>query len=331
MSARGLDRRAVVALAAAALLPPVARAQARPLAFIVPQPAGNPTDGLARKLQPLLQAQLGQTVLVENLPGAGGSLGVQKALQAPAEAPALLIVSQTEPILTPLAMASARYRPEDFRAVALAGRAPYVLAGRPELGATTLAELGTLARRAGSGGGTPLSFGHIGPGSMIQLLGEQWARKSGLALTPVPYRGVPPLVQDLMGGQIDLTFLPLGGSTPALIESGKVRVYGVTTAAALARFPKLAPLAQQDRALAGFVYGTWAAVLVPRATPEAVVQRLHQALARVLADAEVRHYSLSTGVEPPPEPLTLAQLDAFYQGEIQLYQALARELGVTPQ
>lgn len=327
MSARGLDRRAVMALAASAALPLRAVAQARPLPFIVPQPAGNPTDGIARKLQPLLQSLLGQTVVVENVPGAGGSLGVQKALQAPAEAPALLIASQTEPILTPLAIAAARYKPEDFRAVALAGRAAYVLAGRPDLPAASLAELAALARK----GGTPLSFGHIGPGSMIQLLGEQWGRKSGLTLTHVPYRGVPPMVQDLMGGQIDLTFLPMGGSTPTLIESGKVRAYGITTAAALPRFPKLVPLAQQDRALADFVYGTWGAVLVPRSAPEATVQRLHQALAKALADADVRTYNLTNGMEPPPEPLTLAQLDAFYQGETRLYQALARELGVTPQ
>lgn len=328
MSMGSFTRRAALVSAAAAAVAMGARAQSRTLSFVVPQPAGNPTDGIARKLQPLLQGLLGQTVLVENLPGAGGSLGVQKVLQAPADAPALLIVSQTEPILTPLALASARYKPEDFRAVALVGRAAYVLVGRADLAAGSLAELTTVARRSGA---PPLSFGHIGSGSMIHLLGEQWARKIGATLNPVPYRGVPPLVQDLMGGQIDLSFLPMGGNTPTLIESGKVRAYGVTTAAVLPRFPKLAPLAQQDKALADFVYGTWAAVLVPRTTPEARVQMLHQAMIKALVDPVVRDYALSSGVEPPPEPLTLAQLDRFYQGETRLYQTLARELGVTPQ
>lgn len=326
MNANGINRRAMLALAAASVAG-VAQAQGRPLSFIVPQPAGNPTDGTARKLQPLLQAALGQTVVVENLPGAGGSLGVQKVLQTPADTPVLLIVSQTEPILTPLALAAVRYKAEDLRAVALTGRATYVLVGRPDLPAANLAELTALARQGAS---RPLSYGHIGQGSMIHLLGEQWARRSGVALTQVPYKGVPPVVQDLMGGQIDLSCLPMGGSTPTLIESGKVRAYGITGAAPLAQFPKLLPLSRQDKALADFDYGTWAAVLVPRTMPEASVQRLHQALYQALADAEVRAYIAASGAEPA-EPQTLAQLDRFYQGEIRTYQALARELGVTPQ
>lgn len=302
-------------------------AQARPLSFIVPQPAGNPTDGTARKLQPVLQRELGQTVLVENVPGAGGSLGVRKVLQAPADAPMLLITSQTEPILTPLALAGARYKAEDLRAIALVARAPYVLAGRPDLPAANLAELIELARRSAD---KPLSHGHIGQGSMIHLLGEQWSRKTGVTLTQVAYRGVPPVVQDLMGGQIDLTFLPMGGSTPNLIETGKVRAYGITAATPSNRLPTLLPLSRQDPRLAGFVYGTWAAVLVPRATPEATVQRLHQVLTTALKDPDVQAHTLASGLEPAPS-MTLAQLDHFYQTETRLYEAMAREIGITPQ
>lgn len=329
MASASLHRRAVLALGAglAAGLATGARAQGRPLSIIVPQPAGNPTDGIARKLQPLLQNLLGQTVLVENLPGAGGSLGVQKTLQTPADVPVLVIASQTEPILTPLALASVRYQPDALRAVALAGRATYVLAGRPDLPAASLAELKALARQRAD---KPLSYGHIGHGSMIHLLGEQWARKSGATLTQVPYKGVPPVVQDIMGGQIDLTCLPMGGSTPTLIETGKVRAYGITGAQPLARFPKLQPLARQDPALAAFDYGTWGALLVPRHTPQATVERLHQALYQALDDADVKAYVAAGGMDPAP-PMTLAQLDQFYQGETRLYQSLAKELGVTPQ
>lgn len=302
-------------------------AQARALSFIVPQPAGNPTDGTARKLQPVLQKELGQTVIVENMPGAGGSLGVRRALQAPADAPMLLITSQTEPILTPLALAGVRYKAEDLRAVALVARAPYVLVGRPDLPARNLAELVELARRAGD---KPLSHGHIGQGSMIHLLGEQWARKAGVALNHVAYRGVPPVAQDLMGSQIDLAFLPLGGNVPTLIETGKVRPYGITAAAPSGRLPQVQPLAAQDMRLAGFVYGTWAAVLLARSVPEPAVQRLYQALATALKDADVQAHTLATGLEPAP-PMTLAQLDQFYQAETRLYETMAREIGVVPQ
>ena len=182
--------------------------------IVVPQPAGNPTDGVARKLQPLLQKELGQTVIVENAPGAGGSIGAQKALGQPQPNNlSLLIVSQTEPILTPMTIKQVRYKPEDFQAVAVVARLPYILTARPTLQATTLVQLVETTK----GSAAPLSFGNIGPGSMIHLLGEQWARKNGVTLNQVPYKGVPPVIQDLIGGQIDLTFLPLGGATLQMI------------------------------------------------------------------------------------------------------------------
>jgi tripartite-type tricarboxylate transporter receptor subunit TctC len=329
MSAAQINRRAMLALTGATLggVSLGASAQGRPLSFIVPQPAGNPTDGSARRLQPYLQSTLGHPVLVENIPGAGGSIGVQKALNTPADQPVLLICSQTEPILTPLAMSGARYTPDELRAVGLTGRATYVLVGRPDLPAANLAELTALARQRAN---QPLSFGHIGQGSMIHLLGEQWSRRVGLTLTHVPYKGVPPAVQDLMGSQIDLSFLPVAGSTPTLIESGKVRAYGITRAAPLPQFSKLLPLSQQDKALSDFIYGTWGAVLIPRKQPEATVQRLYAALAKALAEPEIRAYTVASGMETV-DAMSLADLDQFYQGEIRTYQALARELGVKPQ
>lgn len=322
-----LPRRSVLALGLASLMTNVLAQGARPISFIVPQPAGNPTDGMARKMQPVLQSALDQVVVVENLPGAGGALGVRKALQTPANTPVLLIVSQTEPILTPLALAGATYRPEDMRVVGMVARAPYALASRADLPASNFAELLELARRSRD---KPLSHGHIGHGSMIHLLGEQLSRKTGIALTQVSYRGVPPVIQDLMGGQIDLAFLPLGGATANLIDSGKVRAYGVTTLEPFQRLPRLRPMAQLHEGMSDFVYGTWAAVLVPRSAPEALVQRLHQALSTALQDAGVREYVAGTGLEPAPA-MTLAQLQDFYQTETRLYQNLAQQIGITPQ
>lgn len=323
-----LDRRSLLACALATLgATAQAQTTGRTISFIVPQPAGNPTDGTARKTVPLLQKELGQTVVVENLPGAGGSIGVSKALAAGGDGQTLLIASQTEPILTPMALAGVRYRPEDLRCVAMMGRAPYLLVGRPDLPASTLAELIALARQPGA---QPLSHGHIGHGSMIHLLGEQLGRKLRMPLTQVPYKGVPPVAQDLMGGQIDLSFLPLGGSTPTLVETGKVKVFGTTAAAASSRLPKVVPLSQLDAALREFVYGTWAAVFVPHNTSELAVQRLHKVLAQALKDPEVQAYLKGSGIEPS-EPLSLAQLDQFYRTETRLYQGLAQEIGITPQ
>lgn len=329
MSESMITRRALLVLGATGLLSRIAHAQPsqRPLVFVVPQPAGNPTDAVARRLLPALQKQLGQPVIVENVPGAGGSLGVYKALASSADGQVLLITSQTEPILTPIGLASARYKPEDLRCVALAGSGPYLLVGRADLPAASHAELVALARRSRE---RPLSFAHIGQGSMIHLMGERWSRKIGAPLNHVPYKGVPPVIQDLLGRQVDLTFVPLGGATIEMVESGKVRVFGSSGAMPSARVPKVPTLSTLDPALSDFVHTSWAAVFVPRATPEAAALRLHAALAAALGDADVQAFMDATGGDRAPA-MTPADLARFYDGEIRLYQALAKEVGITAQ
>ena len=142
-----LSRRACLVAAAAGMAAPWVRAQSgRHITFIVPQPAGNPSDVFARKLQTVMQRELGQTIVIENLPGAGGSIGVQRMLNAPADGATLVVASQTEPILTPLSLASARYKPEQMRAIGTLGRTSYVLAGRADMPATTHAQLLDIAR-----------------------------------------------------------------------------------------------------------------------------------------------------------------------------------------
>ena len=115
-----------------------------------------------------------------------------------------------------------------------------------------------------------------------------------------------------------------------LVEGGKVRAFGVTSAAPSKRLPKLPLISRQSPALSDFVYVTWAAIFVPRGLPEPVVQKLHAALARVLEDNEVKTYSTESGAEVA-EPMTLAQLDSFYAGEVRVHRALAQEIGIKPQ
>jgi tripartite-type tricarboxylate transporter receptor subunit TctC len=317
---------APLAIAAALLAAPPVQAQlaGRTVSIIVPQPAGNPTDGVARKLQPLLQKELEQTVIVENTPGAGGSIGVQKVLSGQANTVPVLIASQTEPILTPFTIKGARYKPEDFRAIALVARLPYILVARPGLAASSPSELAALAKKSA----TPLSFGNIGPGSMIHLLGEQWARKTHAKLNQISYRGVPPVTQDLMGDQIDLSFLPLGGATLSMIQSGKVKAIASSAATAHPQLPRLPTIAASDKALSDFVYGTWIALLVPTKTPADVVERLNKALTASMKDSDFQAYVTTSGMELATGN-TLRELDRFYAVETQLYQGLAKDIGVT--
>jgi tripartite-type tricarboxylate transporter receptor subunit TctC len=297
-----------------------------PISLIVPQPAGNPTDILARRLQVATQRELGQAVVVENLPGAGGSLGVNKMLAASAASPVLMIASQTESILTPLSVRAARYTSDRLRPVLLITRGPYILLGRSDLPARNLGELISLARSRPS---RPLTFGHIGNGSMIHLLGERLARKTGMALTQVPYKGVPPVLQDLMGGQIDLTFVPQR-AVRDLASSGKVKVFGTTAVTTSEKIPEALPISKSDLGLSDFIHGTWGAIFVAKTAQEEQVRRLHKALTAACHEAQFQSQTLASGSEPAP-PMTLIELEHFFDEETRLYQAMAREMGIQPE
>ncbi|MEJ7685714.1 MAG: tripartite tricarboxylate transporter substrate binding protein [Variovorax sp.] len=319
-----IPRIAAFALSFAYVFGAHAQPSTRMLTIVVPQPPGNPTDGVARKLQALLASELKQTVVVENAPGAGGSIGTAKVLAAKADGNTILIASQTEPILTPFSLAHVKYKPEDLRMVALVARTSYILVARPDLPGGSLTQLAEEAKKPGA---KPLSFGHIGPGSMIHLLGEQWSRQAGVSVLHVPYKGVPPLSQDVMAGQIDISFLPLGGTLPSLIDTGKVQALGTTAAVVNPRFGKVPAIQSQSPAMKDFVYGTWVALLAPRSTPADAIARLNQALAAAMKDSELQSYVASTGMESAL-PMTVPELDKFYQQETKTYQALSRSVGV---
>jgi tripartite-type tricarboxylate transporter receptor subunit TctC len=145
----------------------------------------------------------------------------------------------------------------------------------------------------------------------------------------VPYKGVPPVMQDLVGGQIDLSFVPQSAARE-LLAAGRVKVYGTTAATASARMPEARPISAADPALADFVHGTWGAVFVSRQLPEDEVRRLHRALTVACHEPAFQAQTLATGSEPAPV-MTLAELERFYEGEVKLYQAIAREVGIRPE
>jgi len=164
-----IDRRVFsISLGASVMAPTLLKAQTSSggtLSFIVPQPPGNPTDILARRLHPGIQRGLGQTIVVENLPGAGGALGVNKMLASQSNTLTLMIASQTESILSPLSVRAAKYSSDKLRPVLLVTRGPYILLGRSDLAARDFKELTQLAQDR-QRENKPLTFGHIGNGSM---------------------------------------------------------------------------------------------------------------------------------------------------------------------
>lgn len=318
-------RRSLLAAAAALPLAQLGLAQAqaafpsRPLTFSVPWPAGAPSDAIARKLQPLWQQGLAQTVIVDNLGGAGGTLGVAKALQQPADGHTVLVGTPTELVLSPQTMPAVRYKADDWVMLAQFGKVPYVLCCRADLPQATLGEVAALAGQ----GGKPLSIGNIGAGSLIHLISLSFEKASGLALTHVPFRGVPPMLQDLMAGQIDLAFLPLAGSMVQVMEQGRMRPLGITAAKPSPMFPKLPTMAAGHARFERFEFDAWGGLFVRRETPAAVQERLHRQWVDSTRDADFVAWMRSTGSEPNPV-LSLPDAQAFYVRESARYTALLR-------
>ena len=154
--------------------------------LIVPYPAGGPSDFFARKVQPDAQAKLGQTMIIENVGGAGGSIGLSKVLSAPADGYTLALASPMELVLAPLAIQGVKYKPEDFKMVAQFATTNTILAVRNSLGVKTLDELLALARK---NPGNPLSYGSVGPGSLYHLIGEKFTQLNKINTLHVPYKG----------------------------------------------------------------------------------------------------------------------------------------------
>lgn len=317
-------RKAAMAAASATLLAIAGAARAFPtrrLSVVVPFPAGGPADVAARVLQPALQKGLGETVIIENLGGAGGSIGVAKVLSAPADGHTILLTTMAEPILPPLAMASVRYKPEDLRLVAPLSHSNIVLVVRPGLGAGTLNEFLALARNAAK----PVSYATPGNGTLYHVMGEHFRSLTATRMLHVPYRGLAPAVNELLAGQVDAAFLPLAGSTRKMVEAGKLLVLGIASGSETeSEFPRLATVS----ALKDFRYTVWTGVFVPRATPNEAVERLHVAVDQALRQPEFLAYTREAGGVARERALPLAEAEAYYRSEAQRLQQVFAAAGM---
>jgi tripartite-type tricarboxylate transporter receptor subunit TctC len=288
-------------------------ASRRTLSLVVPYPAGGSADALARAMQPTLARQLGETVVVENVSGASGTLGVQRVVSAPADGQTLLIGSPNEVILAPLALTSARYRPEDLQYLATITVAPLVLMARRDLPTSSLDELVALAERQRA---RPLTFGSVGHGSMYHLVAEYLGKIAQVPLVHIPYKGTTPLVQDLVGQQVDFAVLPNVGIPTEMLQAGRLRAVAVLDARRMTSLPDTP--AVSESALAArerLQFSVWGAVLLRRGVLSDRVDQLHRALREAIASEEVARTLSSSGSAAAPA-VSLRQSSTFYDQEI---------------
>lgn len=298
----------------------------KPVTLVVPYPAGGPSDFFARKVQPDASAKLGQTLIVENLGGAGGSIGLTKVLSASPDGHTLSLGSPIELVLAPLAIQSAKYKPEDFKLVAQLISTNTILAVRNSLGVNTVDELLALARKNPK---RPLTYGSVGNGSLYHLIGEKFAQQARVPLLHVPYKGIAPLLIDLMGGQIDMAFLPMAGSIPQNVIDGKIRGLAVTSKDPHPLFKQFPGMASMP-GLEEMSFDIWAGVQVHKDTPDAAVETLNKAFYAAAENPETRKALEATGnvVSAPRSP---AELATFYQAEMQRYRDVARSINLQAQ
>ena len=323
-----MDRRQVLQGLAAGLGVAAAPAWAqawptRPIKLVVPFPGGSSPDIIARAIaEPLAQA-LGQAIVIDNRPGAGGNIGTAAVAKAEPDGYTLLFTIQGPLVTAPLLARKLPYDPvKDLQPIGLVATSPNVLVVDPKLGANTLADFVRIAKEKKG----QLNYGSVGNGSAAHLAMESFKSRAGIELTHVPYQGFPQVVNAILAGQVQAGFM-----VPAIamgqVRAGKLKALGVTSLGRVGALPEFAPLAEQG--YAGFEAISWQAMLAPAGTPTAVIQRLSTELVRIIRSDEVRSKMLNqyfSAAATTPDALA-----ALMQSETRRWGQMIKAAGVQPE
>lgn len=290
----------------------------KPIRLVVPFPAGGGTDVMGRLLAQALGSELNATVIIDNVPGATGTIGsAQVARSAPDGHTLLLGVSATHAI-APALFQDLKYRPEqDFTAIARIAHGGNVLVANPKYAANSAPEMVALAKRSGE----PLMYGSWGNGSGGHLAGESIRIATGIKMEHVPYKGVAPLLQDLVGGQVQVALADVAGALP-LLKAGKIKALAVTGRRRSSALPQVPTLVEGGIA---FDTESWFALFAPARLPEAEAQQLAQAAARALKRPEVVEKIKSLGMEP--DPISRADFAKQWHADIATWARVVRLSG----
>jgi tripartite-type tricarboxylate transporter receptor subunit TctC len=322
-------RAALVATFAATLaLPGAVIAQTFPdkaVTMIVAFPPGGGSDIIGRMVAKGMRDAFGQNVIVENVAGVGGSLGVLKITNASADGYTILAGSPLELIYTPLGVAAAKNKPDDVRMAALVGHTPIGIAVRKDLPVNTLEEFVALSKKADK----PLSFGSTGVGSLYHLMAEKAMQNAEAKGLHVPYNGLAPYLKDLIGGIIDFAVVPLVGPVLGSVDANQIKLLTVAANEPIARLPKV-PVARQTKGFEDYVSSIWIGVQVNAKTPEAQLTAIHKAAYASLANAEIRKAIENAGTVIA-EPMSLTQLDSFYKKEAATGASIAKSINLQAQ
>jgi tripartite-type tricarboxylate transporter receptor subunit TctC len=292
----------------------------KPIKILVGFSAGGGTDVAARILGQKMSEAIGQSVLVENRPGASGLIALDALTKAPADGYTLMMGSQTTFAVAPLLYRKTSLDPaRDFAAVAMGGVSPLVLVVHPSLAANSVRDVIAMAKAAP---GT-IHFGSGGLGTTPHMTGELLSLQAGIKLAHVAYRGEAPAINDLLGGQFPLMFANLS-AVIGNVRAGQLRALAVTGRQRAAAAPEIPTIA--EAALPGFEAATWFALVAPAGTPNDVLLRLNQEAKRALDQPDAQQRFADLGMDN--EYRTPEELDAFIRSEIAKWTRVITDAGI---
>ena len=293
----------------------------KPIRLVVPFAPGGSSEIIARSLAPALSGPLGQTVYVENKPGAAGNLAMEEVKRAPGDGHTLILGHVGTLAVNPALFGSTLpYDPvKDFQPVTLVAMVPNVIAVNPQLPIRTLAELVAAAKKNPG----KMNYGSAGNGSAGHLAMEYFKLQSGIDIVHVPYKGTGPMLADLMGGQTEMTFNgvpPIAGQ----IKGGKLRAIAVGSAKRVPSLPEVPTIAESG--YPGFETSQWYGILVPASTPKPIVDRLQREIASALTHPETTKKITDDGALVVGN--TPAEFAAFIASEERRWGDVVRKAGI---
>ena len=319
----GITRRSFCSLIACAALPALGAAEpwpTRPVRILVPGGAGGVTDVRARWIAARLAPILGQPVVVENRAGAGGLIGMEAGARSAPDGYTLVIVHQGTIAVNPFIHARLPYDPfRDFTPITRLGAGPLVFAVPAAGAATSLREFIDTARAARA----PLAFGSPGIGTPPHVAGELFKRQAGIGAVHVPYRGGGQAAADLIAGHVDFAIEGLTVMLPH-IRAGRVRALATTGTVRTSSLPEVPTMAEAG--MPEYAFLGWVGIVAPAATPPAIVEKVHNAIAQVLATEEAREWFGAAGADSAAQ--SPQDFGAFMRAEHARLGPVIRDAGI---